>query len=180
MISIVIPARNEAAVIARTLKGMVEGAAPDELDIIVVCNGCTDETAAIARGFGPPVRVIETIVGSKSHALNLGDESARGFPRVYADADVLIPIDAIRALADRLRPGGVLAVAPRPRLELSGCSWPVRAYFDIAARLPAARQGFGGSGVYALSEAGRRRFGTFPNVTADDAYVRVQSILRGE
>ena len=174
MISIVIPARNEAAVIARTLKGMVEGAAPGELDIIVVCNGCTDETATIARGFGPPVRVIETIVGSKSHALNLGDESARGFPRVYADADVLIPIDAIRALADRLRPGGVLAVAPRPRFELSGCSWPVRAYFDIAGRLPAARQGFGGSGVYALSEAGRHRFGTFPNVTADDAYVRVQ------
>ena len=103
MISIVIPARNEAAVIARTLKGMVEGAAPDELDIIVVCNGCTDETATIARGFGPPVRVIETIVGSKNHALNVGDESARGFPRVYADADVLIPIDAIRALADRLR-----------------------------------------------------------------------------
>ena len=174
MISIVIPARNEAAVIARTLKGMVEGAAPDELDIIVVCNGCTDDTAAIARGFGQPVRVIETAFSSKTHALNLGDEEARAFPRIYVDADVLVTISAIRALAERLQRGDVLAVAPHRRLDLNGCSWAVRAYFDIARRLPAAQQGFGGSGVYALSEAGRRRFGKFPDITADDAYVRVQ------
>jgi hypothetical protein len=38
--------------------------------------------------------------------------------------------------------------------------------------MPSHRGGIGGSGVYALSEAGRRRFGRFPPVTADDAFVR--------
>ena len=161
------------AVIGRALQEMVTDAAPGELDVIVICNGCTDDTAAIARRFGPPVRVIETATSSKTHSLNLGDESALAFPRIYADADVLITTSAIRALATRLQRGDVLAVAPRPRFDLSGCSWAVRAYYDIAERLPAARQGFGGSGVYALSEAGRRRFGKFPALVADDAYVRV-------
>jgi hypothetical protein len=50
----------------------------------------------------------------------------------------------------------------------------VRAYYDIRSRLPSAREGIGGSGVYALSEAGRRRFGQFPDVTSDDGYVRIQ------
>ena len=66
MISIVVPARNEGLVIARTLRAMTTGAAPGEIDVIVVCNGCTDDTADIARSFGPPVRVIETEVGSKA------------------------------------------------------------------------------------------------------------------
>lgn len=174
MISIIVPARNEAAVIGRTLQAMTSGAAPGELDIVVVCNGCSDNTAAIARGFGPPVRVIETETGSKTHALNLGDESARAFPRIYADADVVLAPAAIRALADRLQSGGVLAAAPRAEIDLAGCSWPVRAFYDIRARLPSSHEGIGGSGIYALSEAGRRRFGEFPNLTADDAFVRGQ------
>jgi glycosyltransferase involved in cell wall biosynthesis len=174
MISIVVPARNEGLVIARTLTAMTAGAAPGEIDVIVVCNGCTDDTAGIARGFGPPVRVIETDVGSKTHALNLGDQTASTFPRIYADADVIISLDTIRALATCLGRGYVSAVAPRPRVNLSGCSWYVRAYYDIRSRLPSAREGIGGSGVYALSDAGRSRFGEFPSVTADDGYVRIQ------
>src|ERR1017187_9023596 len=102
MISIVIPAFNERSVIARTLKAMTDGANPGELDVIVVCNGCTDDTATIARGFGRPVRVIETKLGSKPHALNLGDQAAVTFPRIYADADVVISINTIRGLANRL------------------------------------------------------------------------------
>ena len=93
MISIVVPARNEGFVIARTLRAMATGAVPGELDVIVVCNGCTDNTADIARSFGPPVRVIETEVGSKVHALNLGDQAASTFPRIYADADVEITLE---------------------------------------------------------------------------------------
>src|SRR4051812_17623879 len=117
MISIVIPAHNEAAVIARTLRAMTapkpedageaagKVARLDALDIVVVCNGCSDTTAEIARSFGPSVRVIETDVASKPHALNLGDAAATFFPRIYADADVVIAPRAINALADRLARG---------------------------------------------------------------------------
>jgi glycosyltransferase involved in cell wall biosynthesis len=174
MISIVVPAHNESSVIARTLSAMIDGSGSGEIDVVVVCNGCTDDTANIARRFGPTVRVIESDVASKTHALNLGDQIARVFPRIYADADIVITVDAIRALATRLERGDVLAVAPTPSINVTGCSWLVREYFGVRARLPSFREGIGGSGVYALSEAGRGRFGEFPNVTADDAYVRVQ------
>jgi len=173
-ISIIIPAHNERLVIARTLTAISTGAAPGEIDVVVVCNGCTDDTAAIARGFGLPIRVIETEVASKTNALNLGDQTTSAFPRVYADADVVVTLDAIRALASRLQRGDVSAVAPQPTINLDGCSWFVRAYYDVRSRLPSAREGIGGSGVFSLSHAGRNRFGEFPNVVADDGYVRIQ------
>jgi glycosyltransferase involved in cell wall biosynthesis len=174
MVSLIIPAYNESAVIARFLRAVLTPTLPHGLEVIVVCNGCTDDTAAVARQFGAPVRVIETDIAGKTHALNLGDQAASGFPRIYADADVLISSQVIRALVDRLQRGDVLAVAPSPAIDLTGCSPFVRAFYEVRARLPSAREGIGGSGVYALSEAGRRRFGEFPNVIADDGYVRLQ------
>ncbi|WP_347263713.1 glycosyltransferase family 2 protein [Nitrobacter sp.] len=174
MISIVVPAHNEGSVIARTLSQWVTALASEEVDVVVVCNGCMDDTAAVARGFEPTLRVVESEIASKTHALNLGDQISSGFPRIYVDADILISIDAIRALAKRLAQGDVLAVAPTADINLTGCSWMIRKYYDIRSRLPSSREGIGGSGVYALSEAGRRRFGKFPDVTADDTYVRLQ------
>ena len=173
MISIIVPAHNEGPVIARTLEAMTGAANPDELDIVVVCNGCLDDTAAVARRFGGSVRVIETPIAGKTHALNLGDSAAQGFPRIYADADVILMMDSIRRLARRLDRGGVLAVAPMPTYDLTGCSWAVRAFYDIRSLLPSAKEGIGGSGVYALSESGRKRFAEFPAVTADDGFVRI-------
>lgn len=173
MISVIVPAHNEASVIARCLGELVIGAAPGEIEVIVVCNGCTDDTAAVAGSFGPPVHVIVTDAASKTNALNLGDQAANGSTRVYVDADVVIELDAIRRLARRLGQGDLLAVAPSPIFALAGCSWAVRAYYEIRSLLPAAQEGIGGSGVYALSAAGRKRFGEFPNLIADDGYVRV-------
>ena len=64
-------------------------------------------------------------------------------------------------------------MAPLPKVELSGCSWLVKAFYDIRSYLPSARQGIGGSGVYGLSKVGRGRFDEFPNIVADDTYVRL-------
>jgi glycosyltransferase involved in cell wall biosynthesis len=174
MISVIVPAHNEAGVIGRTLQAMTEDVKPAELEIIVICNGCTDDTAGIARRFGGVVKVLETPIAGKALALNLGDGAAIGFPRVYADADVVVAADAIRRLAECLEEPGVLAVAPTPVFDLSACSWGVRAVYQIRSLLPSSRDGIGGSGVYALSEAGRSRFGEFPPLTADDGYVRIQ------
>jgi len=173
MISIIIPAHDEAAVIARSLQTLLAGAAPGELEIIAVCNGCSDNTAEVARRFAPAVRVIETDVPSKTNALNMGDAIAQSFPRIYMDADVLVPLDTVRALADRLAKGDIHAASPTPVINVTSCSPLVRAYYAIRSQLPSARQGLGGSGVYALSAAGRARFDEFPRITADDAFVRL-------
>src|SRR2546430_6736592 len=108
MISVIVPAHNEHSVISRTLKTMTARAIPGELDVIVVCNGCTDDTAAVAGSFGPPVRVIESGLAGKTLALNLGDKAETFFPRIYADADVHITIETMRTLANRLETGDVL------------------------------------------------------------------------
>ncbi len=172
--SIVIPAHNEARVIGRLLSGLLAGAEVGELEVIVVCNGCSDDTARRAEKFGPAVRVVETPVASKTHALNLGDGLARGFPRFYVDADVIFPRAALRRVCEVLRGGEVLAAAPRPEIDFTDRGWPIRAFYGTWLQLPYVRQDILGSGVYAVSEAGRRRFERFPMLIADDAFVRLQ------
>lgn len=173
MISIIIPAHNEARVIRRCLDQVTNGLEPGEAEVIVVCNGCSDGTAEVARAFGEPVRVLETPVPSKVHALNLGDEAATGYPRVYMDADIRLEGRTIRQLAEVLGRGPCLAVAPSLEMDLDHSGWLVRAYYRVWTMLPYTREGFMGVGAYAMSEAGRRRFGSFPEVIADDGYVRM-------
>jgi glycosyltransferase involved in cell wall biosynthesis len=173
MLSVIIPAHNEEAVIAATLRNLVDAVAPGELEVIVVPNGCTDRTADVARTVGGPIIVHEIPTPSKVAALNAGDRIARSYPRFYLDADVLLSFAALRALAERLDKADVSAVAPRARVDTNACSWPVRAFYTIHALLPSSREGIGGSGVYGLSEQGRARFTEFPAVLADDTFVRI-------
>lgn len=174
MISVVIPAHDEEKAIGRCLTAITSGMRPGEIDVVVVCNGCRDATAEVARTFGEGVRVIESEVASKSNALNLGDASARGFPRFYVDADVELSAESIRRVAEVLRTNEhVLAAAPRMHVKSETRSWPVRAYYDIWTRLPYVAEAMTGSGVYALSERGRARFDRFPDITSDDGYVRL-------
>ena len=123
--SIVIPAHNEAEVIGRCLDALFTGVEPGELEVIVVCNGCVDETAALARSSGHPVRVIELQTASKATALREGDMAARTFPRLYLDADVVLSGSSARKVAERLNAG---AVAARPPVVYSSgqSSAPVR------------------------------------------------------
>lgn len=178
MISVILPAHNEDAVIARGLRAIVTSAAPGELEVIVACNGCTDRTAEIARGFGPPVRVIEIAQASKVAALNAADELATGFPRFYVDADVVLDLASIRSMARVLERGDALLAAPALRMDLSHTTWPVRAYYRVWTSLP-YNQVMVGTGAYGLSRAGRARFERFPDLIADDGFVRF-SFTAGE
>jgi glycosyltransferase involved in cell wall biosynthesis len=173
MISIVIPAHNEEASIARCLDRLLADGNALQRQIIVVCNGCSDRTAEIARQFGGRVIVIETDVASKVHALNLGDDVATGFPRFYMDADVILSPDDLQAIANVLTDGPILAASPRMQMDFSNASWAVRAFYQVWMTLPYTQLGMMGVGVYALSETGRRRFDRFPNVIADDGYIRI-------
>ncbi|WP_158265609.1 glycosyltransferase [Blastopirellula marina] len=173
-ISIVIPAYNEATVIRRCLKSLVDSSSNNGgVQIVVVANGCSDDTADRAREFGPSVTVIETEVGSKIHALNLGDKAAKGFPRFYIDADIEFENGTLEKLCNALQQPGVLAVAPRMVVNCENRPWIVRAYYNVWLQMPYCRSGMIGSGVYGVSEEGRKRFAEFPQITADDGYVRL-------
>jgi glycosyltransferase involved in cell wall biosynthesis len=171
-LSIVIPAHNEERVIRRCLDAVLEGIDPARIEVIVACNGCTDATPSLAAAASPAVQVVETAVASKAAALNLGDAAATAFPRVFLDADIEIHGPDLLAMATVLEEhGGPLAVAPEMRVDLSGCSWAVRAFYRVWTALPYASGDSVGSGVYALSEAGRARFDRFPAIIADDHFV---------
>jgi glycosyltransferase involved in cell wall biosynthesis len=172
--SVIVPAHNEELVISRCLAGLASAGRAGEAHVVVVCNGCVDDTASQARAVGGWVTVIETPVASKPHALNLGDAAAQAcFPRVYVDADVVLSSGSLGRLVRHLETEPALACAPSAQLNLSGASWAVRAFYSVDTQLPWSRQGIGGTGVYAVSQAGRQRFGEFPAITADDGFVRL-------
>lgn len=169
VITVIVPAHNEARVIGRLLRQLTSDARPGELDIIVVPNGCTDDTAEVAAAFGAPVRVVSIAAASKREALLAGDRAARGFPRLYVDADVETGTADVRAIGDALRDRpGILAAAPGRQLGLDGCPFLVRWYYDVWARLPQIREGLFGRGVIGVSEAGHERIASLPPVLADD------------
>ena len=165
--AIIIPAHNEAAVIARTLERLQPIAA--QIEIIVVCNGCTDATAAVAGGFDG-VRVIEIARPSKTAALNAGDDATTVWPRLYLDADIEIHPGAVRAVFAELETG-TLAARPAFVYDTTGASAPVRAYYRARERMPAISRSLWGAGAYALGEAGHAHLGRFPDLLADDLYV---------
>lgn len=165
-LSVVIPAHDEERVLPRLLSRLAD----DRLEVVVVANGCRDATADVARAAG--VRVVELAEGSKVAALDAGDAAATVFPRAYVDADVEVDTAALLALVARLRRGPELVASPRLRLDLSGATWPVRAYYAVWELSSFRRRGHIGSGIYALSAEGRARFGSFPRVIGDDRFVQ--------
>lgn len=170
--SVVIPAHNESAVISRCLRTLLCDARPGEFDVVVAANGCTDDTASRARAAAPDATVLELTAASKIAALNAGDAAASVFPRVYLDADVEVDAASLRAVVEALEGGEVLCAAPRMRLQLDGRPWYVRRFFRAFSQLPYLADGLVGNGVYVLGVSGRQRFDEFPDITADDLFVR--------
>ena len=143
--SVVIPAHDEARVIKRCLDGLFEGLAPGDLEVVVVCNGCADDTPAVARSSGHPIRVIERPTASKPAALRIGDEAATSFPRLYLDADVVLKGGAAQVVLERLRAGGDRRPASSPLRERRRLA-PVRSYYQARSRIPAVLGSLRGPG----------------------------------
>jgi len=168
--SIVIPAFNEEAVIARTLNALADGLDFDAVDVVVACNGCTDATADVVRSLGLAVRVLELGPVGKAGAIRSAEATVQALPRLYIDADVTVSGTAAMAVLAALGNG---ATAARPPIEFDvvDASWIVRRFAACRMRLPSVMGDLCGAGVYGLSAEARQRFGIFPDVTADDLFV---------
>lgn len=82
--SVIIPARNSEAYIRKMLDSIKEQTFTD-YELIVVCDSCTDNTAAIAREYTD--LVYETDCGNDGLARNIGLEHATGEWVLFADDD---------------------------------------------------------------------------------------------
>ncbi len=166
--SIVIPAHNEASVINGCLEELLSDFKPEELEVVVACNGCSDDTAEIVKKEWPSVKVIEMTEPSKAAALREADKILTCFPRIYLDADVTLTSKSARQLFECLQTGA-LASRPQYEYDISRSDRFVKSYYRSLARLQARTNSLWG-GVYGLSEEGRNRFAEFPNLIADDLF----------
>ena len=167
--SVVIPAHDEERGIARSLTALLDGSGP--FDVVVVCNGCTDRTAEVARRFEPSVRVVEIAEASKSAAVRAGNATTGVFPRLHLDADVVVTgADLLRLLEPLERPG-VLATAPRRVVPRDGCGLVVRWYYDVWEQLPQVAGGLFGRGAFVLTRTAQERVDALPTVMSDDLAV---------
>lgn len=169
-VTVIIPAHNEEAIIDACLQRLQYLKDFNDVQVIVACNGSTDSTADRVRAY-PWATLVEIAQASKPAALNAGDAHARYWPRVYLDADIHLDSTAILAMAFEVRPGGALACRPSYEFYLPRASCLLRRYYRARSRTSFFGKALWGAGVFALSEVGHRRLGSFPNLTADDLHV---------
>jgi hypothetical protein len=122
LVSILIPARNEAANIASCLEAALAstGAA---IEIVVMDDASTDETATIVRAFAAKdqrVRLVEAPAlppgwTGKVHACARLAEAARGTHLLFIDADVRVAPHAAGAMAAHAARKKIAMVSGVPR-----------------------------------------------------------------
>lgn len=85
-VSVVIPAYNAAKTIGATIESVLAQTLP-ATEIIVVDDGSSDDTATVAEGYGPAVKVVRKPNGGPASARNLGVRRAMGEWIALLDAD---------------------------------------------------------------------------------------------
>jgi dolichol-phosphate mannosyltransferase len=128
MISIIFPAYNEAENLKRFPAEVVPEfeALGEPYEIIVVDDGSTkDETNAVARSLGGPVRVLTHEVNQGlGAAIRTGIREAKGDLIVTMDTDLTFAPRYVKDLLDRFRQGDVDVVSGSPKLAGYGKDIP--------------------------------------------------------
>lgn len=178
-VSVLIPAHNEAEYIGACLQAVFASVplpAGMTAEVLVLANGCSDATAALARTATAPkeweLTVLDLPEGGKLGALNAGDAAARGDILIYLDADVRVSPALIAQIAAALNADAPRYASGRPRVSPAR-SLATRAYARFWMRLPFFSSGVPGFGIFAMNRAGRQRWGGWPDIIADDIFARL-------
>ncbi len=185
MISVIIPAHNEEnylGVCLSTLLASRPVTAKNRqvpVEIIVAANACTDRTVEIARAYEPAARlrgwfleVLDLKQGGKTYALNEADMRATGDIRVYVDADIVVGPALLDLTWAGLR-GEAPAYASGHGQIAQAATFATRAYREIYMRIPFRTKTIPGGGYFSVNSAGRARWNRFPDIIADDLFVRL-------
>jgi len=108
-VSIIIPAKNEETMVPRLLGSISRLNYPaDRIEVILVDNGSTDSTIALAEAAG--ARVLSTPVGTIAHLRNTGVTQSTGEVLAFLDADMEVFPDWLASAVEKLADPGVGAV----------------------------------------------------------------------
>lgn len=118
-VTVLVPARNEAAMLAACLDSILSASYPKHLlELIVLDDHSEDDTARIASRYQDRVRLIRLaevpgeVLAGKKKAIEKGVSLARGELIVTTDADCVVPPDWLRLLVslyEARRPGAIAA-----------------------------------------------------------------------
>jgi len=110
-VSIVLPAYNEETSILKTLSSLSKSVTQRSVEVIVVNNNSTDQTAALAHTAG--VTCIEECQQGITPARNTGLAAARGKYILNADADTIYPPQWIEEMVKPLQDQDITVVYGR-------------------------------------------------------------------
>ncbi|MCE7746141.1 MAG: glycosyltransferase family 2 protein [Candidatus Heimdallarchaeota archaeon] len=112
LVSMIVPAYNEAKVIEKTINSLLELSYSTK-EIIIVDDGSTDNTLKLVKKIArkAPINVISKPNGGKWSALNKGVEEAKGEIIVCIDADTILAKNAIEQLIPYFTDKEIAAVA---------------------------------------------------------------------
>jgi glycosyltransferase involved in cell wall biosynthesis len=109
LVTCVIPVRDGARYLGAAIDSVL-AQSHRPLEVLVVDDGSTDASAAVAEAYGPPVRVLRRAPAGLPETRNVGVRAARGDFIAMLDADDLLVGDRIARQLERF--------AARPELEL--------------------------------------------------------------
>jgi biofilm PGA synthesis N-glycosyltransferase PgaC len=97
----IVPAYNEAATVAETVRSLLEQTRPPE-QVVVIDDCSTDDTAAVAAAAGATVIRPPVNTGSKAGAQSFALEQVRTELVMAVDADTTLELDAVEKLLEGL------------------------------------------------------------------------------
>ena len=120
-ISILVPAHNEAVGIARAVRSLAASIYAGEIELIVVDDGSTDETASIVEALDlPGVRLLRQPNAGKAAALNCALAASRHEIIVTVDADTVFEPRTLSILVQRFREPRVGAISGNTKVGNRG------------------------------------------------------------
>lgn len=87
LVSVIIPAYNCSPYIKETIESILGQDDANDIEVIVINDGSTDDTGNIARRFGAPVKVIDQANAGVCAARNRGIKEAMGEFMAFVDHD---------------------------------------------------------------------------------------------
>ncbi len=189
-VSVVLAVRNEAERLPARVENLLESDyEPDDLEVVIVCNGCTDGSEEVAHALADANARVRAFVSpadeGKPGALNLGVDKATGPVVVFADARQRFLPDTITRLVDVLADPEVGAASGRLIIQkaddpaISG----VRRYWELETALRTAESQTGSvvgvtGAVYAIE---RDLYQPLPPETVlDDVLVPMRVSFQGK
>lgn len=117
-LSIIIPAYNEERRLPESLPQIIDFVRRQDfsIEVLVVDDGSTDQTANIVREFqkeAPFINLLQVDHGGKGHAVKAGMVQARGEYLFLCDSDLSMPIEEISKFLPPAFDGYDLAIASR-------------------------------------------------------------------